>query len=304
MADSEVGRRVPAERPAVLILGALGQAGHALVETTAAAGRDPATVLAWGRDDLDIRDAVAVNEALQRLRPHAVINCTVFQPVDRCETEPEEAFGVNSIAAGNLARGCRAVGSRLVHLSTDYVFSGPRRRPFLESHRAEPLNVYGASKLAGEHLVLAASPVHMVIRTSCVFGRPHTGHGNRSFVERMYARALRGEPTLVVNDQVVSPTSATDLAAGIWYLLGCGATGLFHVAGDGECSWYRLARQAFRAAGVLSLVRPTTAAEYGAAAPRAAYTALGSERAGELGLRPLPPWRESVAAYLESLAHP
>ncbi len=289
----------PGGRAEVLIFGGYGQVGEALVATAAEAGRDPATVVQLARADADVTQPEAVAAALARWRPRVAINCAVFQPVDLCESEQEAAFAVNAIAAGSVARACRRAGVRLVHLSTDYVFGGGRTRPYREEDLPAPRNVYAASKLAGEHLVLAASEAHMVVRTSGVFGFAREGHGTAPFLERMLQRALAGQKTRVVADQVISPTFAENLARAIWRLLECGGAGLFHAAGRGAGSWFDVACMAFEAVGRRQLLRPTTAQEYGAPAPRANYTALENARLRALGLTDLPPWRQGVREYLE-----
>lgn len=287
-------------RAEVLIFGGFGQVGEALRVTSAAAGRDPERVIQLGRRDADVTDADAVAAVLQQHQPVAAVNCAVFQPVDLCETESEAAFLVNAVGAGRLAQACRRAGTRLVHVSTDYVFGGSSRIPRTERDCPAPQNVYAASKLAGEHLVLSASEMHMVVRTSAVYGKAREGHGTAPFVERMLQRALAGQETRVVTDQVVSPTWAEDLARAIWGLLDCGGSGVFHVGGSGEGTWFDVAAAAFKATGARPLLKPTTAAEFGAAAKRAPYTALDNRRLRELGLPDLPPWQESLDRYLRA----
>lgn len=286
-------------RKKVVIFGGYGQVGEALVQTAEEAGREPGAVVQLGRAEADITDPEAVARALAEHEPRVAINCAVFQPVDLCEDEPEAAFAVNAIGVGQLAEACRRASARLVHLSTDYVFSGPLRKPYTESALPAPLNVYAASKLAGEQLALAASETHTVVRTSSVFGMAAEGHGSTCFVERMLERALAGEATRVVNDQIVSPTSAVELARAIWGLLECGATGVFHAAGRGEATWFEVAKEVFKAADAIEHLSPTTAAEFGAPARRAAYTALDNQRLRQLGIEDLPPWRRALHAHLE-----
>ena len=285
----------------VLIIGGFGQVGEALVQTVEERGRDAQAVVQVGRAEADLRNESQVAGVLDRYRPRVVINCAVFQPVDLCESEPEQAFAVNATAAGALALACRASGARLVHISTDYVFGGGRRKPYCEEDLPAPRNIYGASKLAGEYLVLAASETHMVVRTSAVFGKAREGHGTTPFLERMLERARAGQATQVVADQFVSPTNAQDLARGLWGLIGCGGTGIFHVAGGGAASWFEVACVAFEAAGAREHLRPTTAAEYKAPAQRADYTALASARMRALGVPDLPGWRDGVARHLRRL---
>lgn len=251
-----------------------------------------------GRSDVDITDRPAVDATLAAHSPRAVVNCAVYQPVDLCESEPHAAFAVNATGAGLLARACQRAGARLVHLSTDYVFGGELRRPYREDDLPGPLNVYAASKLAGEHLVLAASEMHMVVRTSGVFGTARRGHGRPPFIQVMLERARAGLETQVVNDQVVSPTHAEDLARGIWGLLGCGGTGVFHVANRGAISWFDVAALAFEAAGARHLLRPTTAHEFGAPAKRPAFSALDNARLRGLGLDDLPRCSAGLERYL------
>ncbi len=283
----------------VVVFGGLGQVGEALAQTALEFWRDAGAVLQLGRADADITDATAVESVLTEHAPRVAINCAVFQPVDLCESEPERAFAVNSIAAGTLAAACKRSATRLVHVSTDYVFGGGRKKPFTEQDVPAPLNVYAASKLAGEGLVLAASPTHMVVRTSAVYGTAREGHGTPPFIERMFERAVKKMGTQVVTDQVVSPTFAKDLARGIWRLLECGGTGTFHLANRGAMSWFELAEFVFDKAGTRRFLAPTTAAEFGAPARRPDYTALDNRRFRRLGLDDLPSTRDALERYFQ-----
>jgi dTDP-4-dehydrorhamnose reductase len=191
----------------------------------------------------------------------------------------------------------------LIHISTDYVFGGARTEPFCETDCPAPVSVYGRSKLAGEHLVLAAHPRHLVVRTSSVYGRAVPGRGTAPFVARMLERALAGEATRVVDDQVVSPTYAEDLAAALWLLADMEAAGLVHLSGSTPASWFEVAEAVFAVAGRSELLSRTTSAEYSAAAPRAPYTAMRSERLAEFGIDPLPGWQDGLRRHFAD-AHP
>ncbi|MGD8816166.1 MAG: dTDP-4-dehydrorhamnose reductase [Acidobacteriota bacterium] len=281
----------------VVVFGGGGQVGQALLRNDFG---NRAVALEHRQADLTDPDAIAA--ALDEHAPAAVINAAVFQPVDLCESEPSRAFAVNATGAGFLAAACRERGIRLVHISTDYVFDGARREPYTEKDCPAPLSVYARSKLAGEHLVLTADARHCVVRTCSVFGRPGR-RGSLPFVERMLQRALAGEPTRVVVDQVLSPTYNEDLASALWLLADSDAVGLFHLAGGGEASWYDLAEEVFRRAGRLDLLSRTSAAEFAAPAPRASYSALTSVRLDELGIPPLPGWQDGLARHFAD-AHP
>jgi dTDP-4-dehydrorhamnose reductase len=282
----------------VVIFGGMGQLGQAVLRQ-GADGR--ATAL--GREQADLTDPGSIDSALDEHAPEVVINAAVFQPVDRCETEVRGAFSVNATGPGFLAAACNNRGIRLVHISTDYVFDGAQRTPYCETDCPAPLNVYARSKLAGEHVVLTADARHCVVRTSSVYGRVLPGRGTAPFVERMLQRAQNGEATRVVDDQVLSPTYAEDLAAALWGLADSNAAGLFHLAGSIEASWYELAEAVFRFADRPDLLSRTTSAEFGAPAPRAPYTALRSVRLDELGIEPLPGWEDGLRRHFAA-AHP
>jgi len=283
----------------ILILGARGQLGTSLARRLA-----EHSPTALDRDELDVGDPQAVDRQLGRIRPEIVLNAAAFNDVDGAETRIDEAFRGNAVAPWLLARASRACGALFVHFSTDYVFRGDRRAPYGEDDAPAPLGVYGASKLAGERLVAAANPVHMLIRTAAVFGRAARPPKRRSFIDTMVALA-GSRPLRVVDDQRVSPTWAEDLAAKTVELAlrwrvsqSADLLGLFHVTNSGSCTWYELAREALRRSGIDAAIEPITTAAYGARAPRPAYSVLAHRRLERLGLDDLPPWQEAVGAYL------
>jgi dTDP-4-dehydrorhamnose reductase len=284
------------DKGTVVIFGGYGLVGSSIVR--AAGGQD---ARALGREDADISDVAAVARVLDEHRPVAAINCAVFQPVDLCESEPEVAFRVNAIGASVLGVACAQRDIAFTHLSTDFVFGGNQTRPYVEADVPRPLSVYAASKLAGEHLVLAASPHHQVVRTSAVFGRALPGHGLGSFIDRMLERARAGQETRVVDDQVVSPTYAVHLAEAVWDLVQRPEAGVFHAAGGGQCSRYDLARRVFEAAGCPELLSRTTSKEFGALARRPAYSALDNTRLRALGFADIPPWQQGTEIYLAEI---
>ena len=225
-----------------VVVGSDGQLGRELVVALGAQ-------VAWAGDraEVDVTDEGAVSALLARARPDVVFNATAWNRVDAAETEPAAAFAVNAFAPHFLARAARDAGALVVHYSTDYVFDGTAARPYREDDAPRPLGVYGASKLAGEHLVAAAGGEHLVVRTSGVFGRGGSEQKGGSFVERIVAQARAGQPLRVVADQVFAPTFAADLAAASIALVRAGARGLFHVTNAGSCSWHDLAVAALAA---------------------------------------------------------
>jgi dTDP-4-dehydrorhamnose reductase len=274
----------------LLVTGAAGMLGH---EVVAAGERFGHEVAAWDLPECDLTDFDATLEAVRRLDPRAVVNCAAYTNVDGAESDEPTAERVNADAAGNVARACAACGARLVHVSTDYVFDGSKREPWLESDQVAPLGAYGRTKLHGEQQVAAELEDHAIVRTAWLFG-PH----GPNFVSTMLRLASERDEVSVVTDQVGSPTFAGHLAPALVDMAERTDTGSFHAAGAGSCSWYELALEAFELAGVVCRVLPTTAERFARAAPRPAYSVLGSEREHPITL---PPWQEGVRAHLAAL---
>jgi dTDP-4-dehydrorhamnose reductase len=275
----------------ILLLGADGQLGGEL------AARLP--VEAWTRRDLDVTDARRVEAAVAALKPSLVVNATAYPRVDACETEPAPAFAVNAVAVHHLARAAARSGARLVHFSTDYVFGAGPPGPYAEDAPPAPVNVYGASKLAGEQLALAADARSLVIRSSGLYGRRGSRAKGGNFVETMLRLAREGRPVRVVDDQTLAPTSAADLADAVVRLLAVDPPGgVYHLTNAGACSWFEFAQRVFAIAGLRPEVHPISSEAYGAAARRPVNSVLLNGRAAALGLPPLRPWPAALEAYL------
>jgi dTDP-4-dehydrorhamnose reductase len=272
----------------MLVTGGAGMLGQAVV---AAAGRLGHEVVAPAAADLDIRDAGAVRDAVVATAPAAVINCAAWTDVDGAEAAETQALAVNGMGAGNVARAAAHVGARVVHVSTDYVFDGAKRVPWVESDPVAPLSAYGRTKLAGEEQVAAATPEHAIVRTAWLFGV-----GGRNFVDTMLALGADRDEVTVVTDQVGRPTWTGHLAPALVELAErSGDVGVFHAAGAGDCSWYEFAIEIFDRAGLLVRVLPVTSDRFPRPARRPAYSVLGTER--EPGLH-LPAWQEGLVAHL------
>jgi len=277
-----------------LVVGATGQLGRALV-----AGLGSELAWAGGSAELDVRDAGAVAERIGAVRPDVVFNASAWNDVDGAETRAAECFAVNAAGPHHLARAARSAGARLVHVSTDYVFDGAASQPYDEDDVARPLSVYGAAKLAGELLVAASGAEHLVVRTSAVFGAGGSRAKGGSFPERILARARSGQPLRVVDDQVVCPTFAPDLAEALVILAARGVAGRLHVVNEGSCSWHEFAVATLELAGLGAVpVARLGSAQLAAAAQRPARSVLSTARYAALGLPPLRPWRAALAAHL------
>ena len=232
---------------------------------------------------------------IAEIHPSIVINCAGYTDVDRAESEPELALAVNGAGAGAVAQACAEVGAHLVHISTDYVFDGRARRPYGENASPRPLSAYGRSKLEGERQVRAALAGALIVRSAWLFGP-----GRPGFVDKVLARARRGQEVRVVTDQVGSPTYTRDLARALVELARRRVSGLVHLVNQGQASRFELARQCLRLAGLdPELVRPVTTAEMGPVpAPRPAYSVLEGRRAARLLGAPLPTWLDALRRYL------
>ena len=252
--------------------------------------------LGWTHTDIEVTDAVGVAERLEAAAPDVIINCAAFHRVDDCEIHPEQAFRVNALGARNVALAGARLGALVVYVSTDYVFDGHLGRPYREDDVPRPINVYGASKLAGEHLVAASTPRHLIVRVSSLFGVAGASGKGGNFVETMIRKARAGEAIRVVDDIVMSPTYAADAALRIRQLIAGGTTGLVHAANAGACSWFEFARTILELVGVEADLRPQRSAELQTSAQRPRNSAL---EAGHLQ----PSWVDALRRYLVAKGH-
>jgi len=278
----------------VAVIGANGQLGADLVQVFADWDLVPLT-----HADIEICDFVHTREVLGRIKPDVVINTAAFVRVDDCEDEVSKAFWVNAFAVRNLAQVCADLDCMLVHISTDYVFDGKKREPYTEEDLPNPINVYGVSKLAGEHFVQAICEKHLIIRTSGLYGQAGSNGKGGNFVETMIRLAEAGKPIRVVDDQVLAPTHTRDVAGKIRELVESSAEGLWHAANAGQCSWYEFAQAIFEELGMKVALEPTTSAAFGAKARRPAYSVLAQERLKQLGPSDLRSWAEALKAFLD-----
>lgn len=269
-----------------LVTGASGMLGRDVVAAALERGHE---CVELSHAELDVTDAPAVQAAITRAAPQAVINCAAWTDVEGAERKEPAALAVNGAGAGNLARAAASAGAHLVQVSTDYVFDGLATRPYVESDPTRALSAYGRTKLAGEHEVIAASPEHTVVRTAWLFGP-----GGKNFVTTMLRVAAgAGDELAVVTDEVGCPTYTGHLAPRLVEFAERSDGGVFHLAGAGHCSRNEFARAIFETAGLTLRVTATTQAVLAMAAPRPPWSVLVSER----GIEPLPSWQEGLAAY-------
>lgn len=273
----------------ILVTGGSGQLGTAFKELLPGA---------WypTREELGLTTAESIENVLEERAPDAIINCAAYTAVDAAEDDEDTANLMNALVVGVMAAFCAKRGIPFVTYSTDYVFPGTGTEPYVESSPTDPINAYGRSKRNGEILALV-HPTSLVIRTSWLISGT-----NPNFVATMLRLAATRDELAVVADQRGCPTVAADLAAGTLRAMEAGAYGLLHLTNQGATTWYELARTAVAAAGLdPDKVAPCTTADYPTLAARPAYSVLQSERLGDLGIRPLPPWRESLPRVVAGL---
>lgn len=279
----------------ILITGANGMLAADVIDALRSAGATNLTLT--DRDELDILDAAAVSAAVAQA--DLVINCAAYTAVDAAEENEDLAFGINASGPANLAAACADSGARLVHISTDYVFSGNASEPYSEDAPMDPAGAYGRTKAAGETAVRDSGADALILRTAYLYGR-----GGPCFPKTI-AKAGKARGALsVVDDQIGQPTWTRDVAAFIVRLLEADApAGTYHATSAGQCSWFDFAREIVASAGLGDIVSPTDSSAYAAKAPRPAWSVLGHGASEALGIEGLGNWRDRwTAASAEVLS--
>ena len=237
-------------------------------------------------------------EQVAKARPDLVIHAAAYTDVDGAEHQPDLAMAVNAQGTEWVARGTTRAKARLIYISTDYVFDGLKKTPYVESDPANPLNQYGKSKLEGERRALDLCPNSLVVRTSWLYG----AHG-KNFVKTMMRLAVEQPELRVVADQRGCPTNAADLAQALAQMLRVNMRGIVHATGTGDCTWYELASAIVSAMGRQTPVHPITTAEAGRRAARPSYSVLANCVLKQSGML-LPHWRDSLVQFVKSAASP
>jgi len=275
----------------LVVTGAGGMLGCDVLRVAARAGHD---VTALTRAELDVTDAAATTGAITRAAPDVVVNCAAWTDVDGAEAQEAAALAVNGTGAGNVAVAAGLGGATVVQVSTDYVFDGAKRTPYVESDATGPVGAYGRTKLAGERAVAAAGGRHAIVRTAWLFGR-----GGPNFVDTMLRLGRERDEVSVVTDQIGSPTWTGDLARALVSIAERETTGILHAAGSGSCSWFDFAREIFALTGVDCTVKATTTEAFPRPAPRPPWSVLGTERTD---VPVLPSWQAGLSGYLTELS--
>ncbi len=280
----------------VTVIGGNGQLGSDVV---CAFENNHDSVRPLTHADIEIGNLDSVRNCLQNSNPAIVVNTAAMHHVENCEKHPAAAYAVNAIGVRNLALVTREIGATLIHISTDYVFDGRKTTPYVEDDAPLPLNVYGNSKLAGEHYVRTLNPKHFVLRTSALYGKHQCrAKGGRNFVDLMLELARTRGKVRVVDDEFVSPTATSDLTRQIVALSRCESYGLYHATAENHCSWYEFTKEIFSLAGVNVKLEAAAPGEFPAKTPRPAYSVLENRELKRIGLNMFSAWDVGLRQYL------
>lgn len=277
----------------VLIFGPNGQLGSDLCRVLEKSWE----VFPVSHAEADVTGETEVINAVTKILPDVVINATAYNKVEAAETDREQAFNVNAKGARNLAHAVEKISAVFVHVSSDYVFDGSKEF-FTEEDQPNPLNAYGASKLAGEELVKSSGAKFYLIRTSSVFGVKQSKQ-KVNFIDQMVAKAKQGQVLKVVKDQIMCPTYSLDLAGKVKELLEKPAPfGTYHITNLGSCSWYEFTVKILELMNLKTQILPITSQESGSKVNRPKMSVLRDTKLTNAGIAVMPPWQDALRRYL------
>jgi dTDP-4-dehydrorhamnose reductase len=285
----------------ILVLGAAGQLGCDIAAILSPRNE----LICPDHDTLSVESEKGVLDFVSTIRPQVVINVAAFHDVERCEADPQSAFAVNALGPLNVARAADAVGARLYHFSTDYVFNGLQGSPYRESDLPAPCNVYGHSKLAGECFALAVRAGGYVLRVGALYGaHPCRGKGGRNFIRTMLEACRKRPEVVVVDDELITPTCTADVARQLSLMISSElAPGVYHSTAQGMCTWFGFAQEIF---GLLKLSRPLRPAkpgEFPVNTLRPKMSVLENQCLANARLDIMPNWRDALGKFLTHNEH-
>lgn len=275
----------------ILILGASGMLGHDLAKVFA-----EEKLFLWDREEVDITDELKLIALVKELKPEIIINAAAYTNVDGAEKEKGTAENINAVAVSYIGEAAQAVGARVVHISTEYVFNGFKKEGYDEDAIVSPLSVYGASKARGEENLIASEAEYYIVRTSWLYGHaPQKGKPRgKNFIDTILDKAQAGGELKIVNDQYGKPTFAYDLAHGIKTMLWENyPTGIYHLVNEGITTWFGLAEYALQVKGLNATIKPCKTGDFPAVAERPQFSILNNNK-----LPKLRNWQQAVDEYL------
>ncbi len=274
----------------VMVTGANGQLGYDVINELNERGHE---VTGVDVDDMDVVDEEAVRRVIIGAQPDAVIHCAAYTAVDAAEDNRERCLEVNVKGTGNIVNACREADAKLVFISTDYVFDGTKKEPWVETDEGNPLSVYGDSKFQAERLVRQGMEKHFIVRVSWLFGE----NGN-NFVKTMLKIGAKGISPNVVADQTGSPTYTRDLCVLLADMVVTERYGVYHATNEGYCSWYDFAKAIYDLAGMEVDVSPVDTSQYPAKARRPLNSRLSKDKLEKAGFQRLPHWKDALGRFL------
>ncbi len=277
----------------ILVTGITGQLGFDVLKELKQRGED---VIGTTRKEIDLTTEKGAKNFILAKKPDTVIHCAAYTAVDKAESESELALTVNGFGTRWIAEACRKVGTKMIYISTDYVFGGDGRTPYEVHDEKNPVNVYGRSKLLGEDAVSAILEQHFIVRVSWVFGI-----NGKNFVKTMLRLAETKNKLNVVNDQIGSPTYTVDLAKLLADMAATEKFGIYHASNEGFCSWADFAREIFEQAGLDVKVEGIPTIEYPTPARRPFNSRLSKKSLDEAGFNRLPAWQDAVKRFLSEI---
>lgn len=281
----------------VAIIGANGQLGSDLVEIFKKSSDN--VVFSLTRDDCNVEDFDKVNSVLKDINPDIILNTAAYHVVPDCEKNPLKAFSVNSVGAFNVARVADDLNAINVYYSTDYVFDGKKRKPYVESDLPNPLNIYGVSKLSGEYFTLNYCRKPYVLRISGIYGKVPCRAKGGNFITKILKLSKEKDLIKVVNDEYLTPTPTSEIAEHTRCLIETGEYGLYHFTSEGECSWFEFTKVIFEILDVKVKLIPVSSEEFSSPVKRPKYSVLENNRYNRLGLRKFKNWKESLIEFLK-----
>jgi len=255
-------------------------------------------VIPLTHQDIEIGEEAAVSGIMDNYKPDVVINTAAYHRVADCEKNDFASFKINSIGAKNLAITCKKNKAILVHISTDYVFDGEKKEPYIESDAPRPLNVYGISKLAGEYYIKYLCPEHFIVRTSGLYGSAKCRAKGGNFIDLMLKLAKKQDEIEVVNDEILTPTYTLDLARKIRDIIQTDYFGLYHITNNGSCSWYEFAKKIFEFYHMKVNLKAVPVERFPSEVKRPHYSVLKNYGLEKIGMDDMRKWDAALKAFL------
>ncbi len=283
----------------IAIIGADGQLGSDIVEVLINGGHNISRLT---RDKIEISDRDSVNSVINNnLNSELVINTAAFHHVEKCEQDPVTSFKVNGSGVANIAYACRKTGIPLMHISTDYVFDGIKREPYVESDIPNPVNIYGNSKLTGEYFISSIMDRFYILRLSGIYGKNICIEKGYNFVDKILSIGKEKGEVKVVDNEFLTPTFTEEIAEQILLMIKEEAEyGIYHISAEGQCSWFEFAEKIFQIKNPGVKVHKALPGEFSSGVQRPLYSVLENKHLKDQGLNIMSHWENGLVKFLGS----